>query len=122
MPSFTPYAPCYTATDCPRDTHHNEDGRCPGWTRLERVPTSQLLPNDRVHVSGLVVRIPDEGMHQWDHLRPVWSAPGTITNPEYLTTDTGRYLFGGIIPLDGSEPWTIQGNDLRMWTVDRLNT
>lgn len=83
----------------------------------ERVPTSDLRADDVVLTHGLHVRLGERREYP-DHAGTgtmVYAFTGTILNPEYLTTDAGRYSFGGIIALDGSDGWTIQGNDYASW-------
>lgn len=86
----------------------------------ETVTTDHLAAGDIVWTTGLRVRLGE--VHTWTHryasettTQTVYWSKATILNPEYLSTDAGRYLYGGIIPLDGSEPWTIQGNHLAHW-------
>ena len=89
-------------------------------TRTESVNTVQLQTGDIIRTHGLRVQAGEHHTWQADNGRTVHVFQGTILNPEYLQTDTGRYLFGGIIPLDGSDlGWTIQGNELAYWTVER---
>lgn len=70
----------------------------------------QLSAGDVVHVDGLrVVLVETPRMVTVNLGIQALTARGRIANPEYLQTDQGRYSFGGIIALDGSDGWTIQG-------------
>lgn len=75
-------------------------------------PVTTLRAGDIVRTNGLRVRIDaDAAPVAGHHIAGVFATRGTILNPDFLQTDQGRYLFGGIIPLDGSEPWTLQGTE-----------
>lgn len=78
---------------------------------MQDMTYADLNTGDYVRESGLLIEL-GERREYTDPGRSVGtiiSFAGRIANPEYLTTDTGRYLFGGIIPLDGSSGWTVQG-------------
>lgn len=90
-------------------------------SKVTTVTTPDLRVGDVVHVYGLLVQVV-EALHQTRHPvdrnGPTWATQAVITNPEYLATDAGRYLFGGILPR-GATTWTIQGNVLATWGVSR---
>lgn len=88
-------------------------------TGTELVNMDDLKTGDIVRTQGLRVRLgergeSDRGTDTYGKPLPpvIYFRHGEILNPEYLTTDQGRYLFGGIIPLDGSSGWTVQGTGL----------
>lgn len=84
----------------------------------EIVTTHELREGDVVHVYGLRVRLGtvQQTRHAvTEHGGATFYSNGEILNAARLQTDEGRQLFGGIIKLDGSDGWTIQGNGLAMW-------
>lgn len=80
--------------------------------------TDQLRAGDVIHESGLRVILTETPRLVDGHGIVVRTARGRIANPEHLRTEEGRYLFGGIIALDGSDGWTIQGTSSRTFRVE----
>lgn len=83
----------------------------------EPVTMADLKPGDQVlEHGGLLVELGERHLSQsHDHLRDavIWFE-GTIRNPEILPTKP--WLFGGIIPLDGSRlSWTVQSAEWVTW-------
>jgi hypothetical protein len=88
--------------------------------RLTGVKSSDLRAGDVVSSHGVRVRIPQPTTHEaWTDPertmrgRTFYFAVGTILNRGDLRDDVARYL--GPTRME----WTIQGNDLTTWTVDR---
>ena len=87
---------------------------------LTRVKSSDLRAGDVVTAHGVRVRIPQPTNHEaWTDPertmqgRTIYYAVGAILNRDDLRDDVARYL--GPTRME----WTIQGNDLTTWTVDR---
>jgi len=85
-------------------------------TNTRMVSTPELHLGDVVWTYGLRVRLDTLRVYETDG-RDVYAFKGTILNPEYLATERGRFLFGGIQPL-GSTSWTVQGNHLAHWNKE----
>ena len=88
--------------------------------RLTGVKSSDLRAGDVVSAHGVRVRIPQPTTHEAStdpertmRGRTIYYAVGTILNRDDLRDDVARYL--GPTRVE----WTIQGNDLTTWTVDR---
>jgi len=87
---------------------------------LTGVKSSDLRAGDVVCAHGVRVLIPQPTTHEaWTDPertmqgRTIYYAVGTILNRDDLRDDVSRYL--GPTRME----WTIQGNDLTTWTVDR---
>lgn len=85
-------------------------------TRTETVTTHDLREGDVVHCHGLRVKLGP--VFQTRH--PItndggatFASKGEVLNNEYLATDAGRQLFGGILMV--GETWTVQGNGWATW-------
>lgn len=85
---------------------------------MQSMTMAELNTGDYVRESGLLIELGERTEYDNGGQRVIAFA-GRIANPEYLRTDTGRYLFGGIIPLDGSSGWTVQGIATRTVAVAR---
>ena len=90
---------------------------------LTGVKSSDLRAGDVVVSHGVRVRIPQPTKHEaWTDPkrtmqgRTIYYAVGTILNRDDLPDSVARYL--GPTRME----WTIQGNDLTTWTVDREET
>jgi len=95
-------------------TYHRDNGEC---LTIEDVAMADLATGDQViEHGGLLVELGERHVSQSHHDvdGPVIWFEGTIRNPEILTAKP--WLFGGIIPLDGSRlSWTVQSADWVQW-------
>lgn len=97
-------------------------------TQVRLTATKDLVPGNVVRVGGgshLRVRVTEinsgwmEGQSGEPPVGYLYAYSGRIINPEFLQTKQGRLLFGGVIPLDGSDlDWVIQGRADLLWPVE----
>lgn len=96
-------------------TYHSENGDS---LTIEPVTMADLKTGDQVlEHGGLLVELGERHVSQGHPgvNGPVIWFEGTIRNPEILPTKP--WLFGGIIPLDGSRlSWTVQSADWVQWS------
>jgi len=102
-------------------------------TQTRTVNTSELQVGDIVWTYGIRVRI--EHVTTYDDRGPVWSATGTVLNPDevkaaglvppsflycYARTEAVRpeVREAHATSHDHGECWSIQGNELARWTVE----
>lgn len=95
-------------------------------TRLTDVPTPKLAPGDVMLTHGMRVRLAPDPRILDPHPSglPTWAWDGTVENlPDVLAQGVvpASYLIryapdGTVTARDG---WTVQGNRLATWTVER---
>jgi hypothetical protein len=98
-----------TTVTAPAGTDANPYGRGTERARMDDVRVGDVLLE-----SGLRCVVTD--VSTWNDPgygngtpRTLYVAKTRILNLDYLASDAGRFLFGGIIARDGSEGWTFQG-------------
>ena len=78
-------------------------------TRMEDLRTGGVVLNQ-----GLLLEL-GEGIQRARNGQTVYAYPGRILNPEFLATEEGSWMYRGLIPLDGSEDWTVQSIGSVAW-------